>query len=134
MKKLLLLLTLPLSFNICAKDLGVIDPTIEGQETLTLTCVKPIKYTDDTDIAIGESVDIQWKVSKDGSAYIDFGGKVTECKQVVDLTQVVDGVYVYKATAWARGKESVLSSGFVGATVKRVPNPYSPTLLDGSLS
>ena len=133
MKKLLLL-TLLLSFNTHANDLGTIDPTIEGQKTLTLTCEKPIQYEDNTDIAVGESIDIQWKASKDGGAYIDFGGKVTECKQVVDLTQVVDGVYVYKATAWARGKESILSSGFVGATVKRVPNPYSPTLLDGSLS
>ena len=134
MKRTLLLLTLLLSFNICAKDLGVIDPDIDGQKTLTLTCVKPIQYEDNTDIAIDESVDIQWKASKNGGAYIDFGGRVTECKQIVDLTQVVDGVYVYKATAWARGKESVLSSGFVGATVKRVPNPYLPTLLDGSLS
>ena len=134
MKKLILLLTLLLPFNIQAQDLGVIDPDIDGQKTLTLTCVKPIQYEDNTDIAIDESVDIQWKASKNGGAYIDFGGRVTECKQIVDLTQVVDGVYVYKATAWARGKESVLSNGFVGATVKRVPNPYSPTLLDGSLS
>lgn len=134
MKKLILLLTLLFSFNIHANDLGVIDQTIEGQETLTLTCVKPIQYEDDTDIAIGESVDIQWKVSKDGGAYIDFGGRVTECQQIVDLTQVADGAYVYKATAWARGKESALSDGLVGATVKRVPNPYAPTLLDGSLS
>lgn len=134
MKKILLLLTLLLSFNVCAKDLGVIDPTIDGQKTLTLTCVKPIKYANDTDIDVGEVVDIQWKESKNGGAYIAFGGKVTECNKIVDLTQIVDGVYVYKATAWARGKESVLSSGFVGATVKRVPNPYSPTALDGSLS
>jgi hypothetical protein len=134
MKNLLLFLTLLLSFNLQAKDLGVIDPTVEGQKTLTLTCTKPVQYDDETDIAIGETIDVQWKVSQDGSAYIDFGGRVTECKQVVDLTQVADGAYVYKATAWVRGKESLLSTGFVGATVKRVPNPNSPALLDGLLS
>ncbi|MES0327078.1 MAG: hypothetical protein ABUK13_02695 [Gammaproteobacteria bacterium] len=134
MKKLLLLLTLLFSFNVYAVDLGVIDPTIDGQKTLTLTCVKPLQYEDDTDIAIDEVVDIQWKASKDGGAYIDFGGVVTECKQVIDLTQVVDGDYIYKVIAWARGKQSALSSEFVSATVKRLPNPYTPTSLDATLS
>lgn len=133
MKKLILaILLFPLVA--LAVDLGIIDPTIEGSKTLLLTCKKPLRYTDNTDIAVDEVVNIQWKVSVDGGVEVDAGDKTIECKQIIDLTQVADGDYVYRATAWARGKESELSADFVRATVKRLPNSNPPTGITGTVS
>jgi hypothetical protein len=133
MKKLILLLLI--SFNAYAVDLGTVDPTDTGKGTLTLTCVKPLQYEDSTNIAIGEQVDIQWKVGVNGGAVDNNVGILKDaCSEVVDLTQVPDGDYVYKVTATARNKESILSPEGVTITVKRIPNPNSPTGIDGVLS
>ena len=92
-----------------------------------------MQYEDNTDIAIGEVVEIQWKVSVNGAVFVNAGNKVTTCQQVIDLTKVADSDYIYKATAWARAKESVLSAEFVSVTVKRLPNPKTVTGISGQI-
>lgn len=133
MKYLILLLLIP--FNIYAVNL-IIDPTIPGQSTLTMTCVYPIEREDGTPLAIGEIATVKFYVESNGvGGFVPAGSNSTACRQVYDMSAVADGVYVYVATTLdTDGRESVFSAVNLTATVKRMANPKAPTGIAGSLS
>ena len=132
MKHLILLL---LSFNAFANSL-TFDPTIPGQTTLTITCEYPIAREDGTALAINEIAKVNFFVEKNGvGGYLPAGENMTACKQVYDLSQVPDGVYVYAVTAVdTDGRESQFSATNVNATVKRLANLNAPASVTGSKS
>jgi len=135
MKYLLFLLAILLSGGATANEL-TFDPTLSGETTLTLTCEYPIEREDNTPLAIGEIAKVKFFVEKDGvGGFVPAGENATACKQIYDVTQIVDGVYVYKATVVdTDGRESVMSTDFVTAMVKRLANPKSTLGLTGSKS
>lgn len=112
------------------------DPDIVGQTTLTIECTDAVQRTDNTPLAIGEIVNRKFYVSKDGGAFVDtLKDNTLECKQVFDMTTVLDGSYVYAVTNIdGDGRESALSVEKVLATVKRLPNPNSPSAVTGTRS
>lgn len=131
--KYLILLLLP--FAALANEL-TIDPTLDGQKTLTVTCEYPIEREDGTPLTINEIAKVNFFVEKNGiGGYSPAGENTTACQQIYDMIQVPDGVYVYRATVVdTEGRESLFSSEFVTATVKRVANPNAPIGVSGSVN
>lgn len=132
MKYLLLLLLLP--FAAFANNV-TLDPTIPGQTTLTVTCEYPIEREDGTALAINEIAKVKFFVEKNGvGGWLPAGENTTACRQVYDLSQVPDGVYMYAATTVdTDGRVSQLSET-VTALVKRLTNPNAPASVTGSKS
>lgn len=134
MKKLLLL-TLLISSSVLANNI-TLDPTVEGQKILTITCDYPVEREDGTALAIGEIAKVAFHVEKNGvGGYLPAGENMTDCRQVYDMTLVPNGVYVYVVTAIDMQKrESLYSTTNVTATVKRIANLNEVTGVSGSLS
>ena len=111
------------------------DPTVTGQTTLTITCDYPIEREDGTALAINEIAKVNFFVEKNGvGGYLPAGENTIACRQVYDLSQVLDGVYVYVATVTdTDGRESLYSTN-VTAMVKRLSNPNAPGGVSGSRS
>jgi len=121
------------SFAVKANEVNI-DPTVQGQTTLTVTCEYPIEREDGTPLALNEIAKVNFFVVKDGLRTAA-GSNDTECKQVYDMAVVPDGVYLYVVqTEDTGGRTSSDSDDFVIATVKRLPNPRSPTAVSGSVS
>lgn len=130
-----LLLLLIASFNVLANDVAI-DPTQPGETALTVTCDYPIEREDGTPLAINEIAQVSFFVEKNGAGgYVPAGQNTSACRQVYDMSQVVDGVYVYVVTTTdTDGRESRYSATNVIATVKRVANPNSPAGMSGTVS
>ena len=113
-----------------------LDPTQAGQTALTVTCDYPIEREDGTPLAINEIAKVAFHVEKNGAGgYVPAGENMSACRQVYDMSQVPDGVYVYVVTAIdTDGRESLFSTEMVTATVKRIANPNAVTGVSGSLS
>lgn len=135
MKHLIPLLFLLFSTTALANSV-LLDPSIEGQKTLTITCEYPIEREDGTALAINEIAKVNFFVEKDGvGGYLPAGENTTACKQVYDMSQVPDGVYVYVVTAVdLQLRESQYSPTNVTATVKRVALPNAPGGVSGAVS
>lgn len=125
-------LLLFMAFQATANNV-TLDPTISTQDRLTVTCEYPIEREDGTPLAVNEIAQVNFFVEKDGvGGYVPAGENTTACRQVYDMTSVPDGVYVYAVTAVdTEGRESLYSSEVVTATVKRLPNPSTPTGVTG---
>ena len=133
--KYLFLIPLLISFDAFANSLNF-DPTIPGQTTLTVTCEYPVAREDGTALAVNEIARVNFFVEKNGvGGYLPAGENTTACKQVYDLSQVPDGVYVYVVTTVdTDGRESRYSAINVTALVKRLANPNAPVSVNGSRS
>lgn len=103
-----------------------IDPTIPGQQTLTIMCEYPVEREDGTPLAINEITQINFWVTKNGSRTAA-GTNTIACQQVYDMTQVLDGSYLYTAsTLDTDGRESVDTVVGVTVIIKRIAPPKSP--------
>jgi len=110
-----------------------IDPTQANETTLTLTCVYPIEREDGTALNINEIAKVNFFVTADGTRTF-VGSNDAQCKQVIDMTNVPDNVYVYVVqTEDTDGRMSVDSTN-VTATVKRIANPNQPAEMLGTVS
>lgn len=136
MKRILFIMALVLQSTFAFANSITMDPTLTGQKNLTIICTFELSREDGSTIVVGDIAKASFYVDKsDGSGFVNTNADSTTCKQVFDMTKVPDGVYVYKVTETdTDGRESALSTGLVTATVKRVPNPNSPTGVSGSAS
>ena len=138
MKKVLQSIILTASLLAVSSGVKAIDfdPTIAGQTTLTIECTDPVERTDGSTLDVGEIVNRKFYVDANGIGFVDTNtDNPNECKQVFDMTKVVDGTYIYSVTAIdSGGRESVLSPTRVTAVVKRLPNPNSPSAVTGTRS
>lgn len=120
-----------ISFNVDAASKITVDPTINSQ--VLLECDDPIAREDDTILLPGEIADRVFFVKQAGS-WIEIGNNTTQCRQVITVTDIVDGVYLYTATVIdTDGRESLfakapdLPDGAFELTVKRLPPTKPPS-------
>ena len=126
MKYLLLLLLPLLSFSASANSL-ILDPTIEGQKNVTVTCTANLEREDGTPMVIGEIAYFSYYISTDGTAPVNADADTPTCRQVFNLEAVPDGVHIYQVTETdTEGRESALSATQATVTVKRLANPGDP--------
>ncbi len=130
MNKLLLITALLLtSFDAYAVNL-ILDPTIEGQKNFTVTCEYPVEREDNTPLDVSEIAKVNFFVEKNGAGgYLPAGENTTACRQVYDISEIPDGVYIYAATVTdTDGRESIYSSAdnVVNLTIKRLASPKPP--------
>lgn len=111
----------------------VIDPTMTP--TMTLTCVYPIEREDGSTLTVGEIDIVNFYVSPSLTTpnWQPAGSNNAECKQVYDLSAVVDGQYYYTGTVTdTDGRTSMLGTravvpAYQAVVVKRLANPKNQT-------
>jgi len=128
----LLSVMMMLSFEAAAEG-PVVDPTITP--TMTMTCNYPIEREDGTPLAIGEIARVNFFVSPSLTTpdWQPAGSNDTECKQVYNLSEVLDGQYYYTGTTVdTDARESIYAADSVppeywAMVVKRLANPRHQT-------
>ena len=137
MKRYLILIALLYSSFVFAEG-PVVDPTINP--TWTVVCNYPVERVDGTPLAIGEIAVVEFKVSQDKVTWQPAGQNTTACKQVYDLSSVLDGQYYYSPLVKDMdGRSSLLAYDadpleVSALVVKRLANPSHPTGISGQSS
>jgi len=130
---LLFLLAMLLSGGATANAVSL-DPSQAGQTTLTITCNFNHEREDGTPMVIGEIAKASYYISTNDGPFINANADTPTCRQVFDMTKLVDAKYIYAVTETDMdGRESALSTELVTATVKRL-SPLAPTGVTGLVS
>ena len=126
MKKLLVLLLFIPTLSYGA-DIGTFNPILDGQKTLTISCVDPTEREDNSPLNANEIKHRTYYLIETNpdtpTAFV-----LNECLHTVDLTQLNDGYYTSHFTATdTDDRESVRSIETIEFTILAVqPAPKPP--------